>query len=115
KTPLRTSVRQYLDEAPIRFKSNFYTIIAADSLGNENQSLVAMAVLSDYTPPGKPTDLMGEVDTLGVVSLAWKLGPEEDLMGYRVYRSNHPDQSFIQITTEPIAGNFYMDTIALNT
>lgn len=113
--PFKTSLREFIDEHPIPHKPNFYTIIAVDKSGNENQSVVAMAVLKDYTPPARPVELIGKIDTLGVVSLAWKMGGEEDLLGYRVYRADHPKAEFIQITREPIPGNFYMDTIPLNT
>jgi fibronectin type 3 domain-containing protein len=74
-----------------------------------------MAILKDATPPAMPESLTGDIDTLGIVSLAWKLGNEEDLMGYRVYRADHPQAEYIQITNAPIPGNFFMDTIPLNT
>jgi hypothetical protein len=114
-TPLKIDVREYVDEKPIPHRPNFYTVIAVDKSGNENQSIVAMAVLKDFAPPGTPKNLVGDVDTLGVVSLAWELGSEEDLQGYRVYRADHPKAEYIQITKEPVPGNFYMDTIPLNT
>ena len=113
--PLNISTRSYIDEDPILHKPNFYAVIVEDTAGNVNQSVAAMAALKDYTPPAKPAGLTGVVDTLGIVSLAWELGEDEDLMGYRVYRSNHPDQPFTQITSGPIPGNFYRDTIPLKT
>ena len=113
--PLKTMVREYVVDKTIPHKPNFYTVIAADKSGNENQSVVAMAILKDFTPPAVPVNLIGDIDTLGVVSLAWELGGEEDLMGYRVYRADHPKAEYIQITNAPVPGNFYLDTIPLNT
>ncbi|MDV3307968.1 MAG: hypothetical protein LOY03_04030 [Cyclobacteriaceae bacterium] len=113
--PLNTSVREYVDEGAIPHGPNFYTVIAVDRSGNENMSVVGMAVLKDYTPPVPPRNLIGDIDTLGIVSLAWELGSDEDLMGYRVYRADHPDAEYIQVTNAPIPGNFYMDTISLKT
>lgn len=113
--PLAITVREYVDDKPVLHKPNFYTVIAVDKEGNENQSVVGMAVLKDFTPPARPVDLTGHIDTLGVVSLAWRLGSDEDLLGYRVYRADHPNAEYIQITSAPVPGNFYMDTIALKT
>ena len=114
-TPLKTSVREYIDEVAVPHGPNFYTVIAVDRSGNENLSVVGMAVLKDFTPPATPRNLIGDVDTLGIVSLAWELGNDEDLLGYRVYRADHPKGEYIQITDAPIPGNFYLDTIPLNT
>lgn len=114
-TPYKITTREYIDNNPILHKPNFYTIIAVDKLGNENQSIVAMAILKDSTPPAQPKEITGHIDTLGVVSLAWRLGSEEDLLGYRVYRADHPTAEYIQVTSAPVPGNFFMDTIPLNT
>lgn len=114
-TPFKTTTREYIDSKPVLHKPNFYTIIAVDKLGNENQSVVAMAILKDSTPPVQPKDITGHIDTLGVVSLAWRMGSEEDLLGYRVYRTDHPTAEYIQVTSATVPGNFYMDTIPLNT
>ncbi|UII23990.1 fibronectin type III domain-containing protein [Fulvivirga ligni] len=113
--PFKTSIKNYTDANPIPYKPNFYVIIAVDKLGNEKQSVAAMAILEDHTPPSTPEDMIGVIDSLGLVSLAWPLGNEEDLMGYRVYRADHPDAEYLQVTNEIIPGNYFLDTIPLNT
>lgn len=115
EAPFPLDTREFTDRNPIPHIPNFYTVFAVDERGNENRSVVTMAVLPDYTPPAKPTGMIGNIDTLGIVSLAWEFGKEEDLMGYRVYRANAKNRDFIQITKAPIPGNFFMDTIPLNT
>ena len=112
---LKKNVRSFTDPEPLTFRPNYYKVVAMDEHGNKSESLTSMALLRDDTPPAKPTGLIGEVDSLGIVSLAWNLGGEEDLKGYRVYRANGKDREFVQITKGPIPGNFFTDTVTLRT
>lgn len=112
---LKKTVRSFQDPNPSSVKPNYYKVVAVDKKGNRSESLSTMGLLSDEIPPIKPTGLMGSVDSLGIVSLAWNLGSEEDLKGYRVYRANGKNREFIQITKGPIPGNFYRDTVSIRT
>ena len=58
---------------------------------------------------------MGTIDTSGVVRLHWNLGPEMDIMGYRVYFANSPDHEFSNETPYPIQDTAFTDTISLKT
>jgi fibronectin type 3 domain-containing protein len=62
-----------------------------------------------------PTGLSGKIDTNGVVTLKWKLGPEPDIIGYRVFTSNKAEDTFVNITPFPVKDTIYIDTISLNT
>jgi len=112
---LKSNVRSFTDPNPSAFRPNYYKVVAFDKDKNQSESITSMTLLRDDTPPAIPTGLIGEIDSLGIVSLAWDLGNEEDLKGYRVYRANGKDREFIQITKGPIPGNFYTDTVSLTT
>jgi hypothetical protein len=112
---LKSNARSFTDPNPSAFRPNYYKVVAFDMNKNQSESMITMTLLRDDTPPATPTGLIGEIDSLGIVSFAWDLGKEEDLKGYRVYRANGRDREFIQITKGPIPGNFYTDTVSLTT
>ncbi|HLT71018.1 MAG TPA: hypothetical protein VKZ75_00130, partial [Cyclobacteriaceae bacterium] len=112
---LKSNGRSFTDPNPSGFRPNYYKVVAFDRDKNQSESMTTMTLLRDDTPPATPVGLIGVIDSLGIVSLAWDLGTEEDLKGYRVYRANGKDREFIQITSGPIPGNFYTDTVSLTT
>ncbi|RDK87348.1 hypothetical protein [Marinirhabdus gelatinilytica] len=112
---LPKTTTSFTDEQPQTGSSSFYIVIAEDKNGNFSETAPVMGVLPDDTPPQQPKGLTGAIDSLGIVSLAWDFGNEEDLRGYRVFRSDAKDQEFQQLTKSPVPGNFYADTLRLKT
>ncbi len=115
KEPLKGSATSFIDEHPWPHRPNYYKVVSVDDNGNQSESTAAMGLMKDDIPPAKPMGLIGQVDSLGIVSLAWEVNPEEDLKGYRVFKANSINREFVQITSGPIPGNFYLDTINLKT
>jgi len=113
--PLSKSTRSFLDEEPSSYSSIYYVVFATDDKGNENMSVVQVGIKTDSIPPAQPLGLSGNVDSAGVVMLAWEMNTETDLQGYRVYRGNRTNHEFIQLTSDAVPGNFYFDTISLRT
>jgi len=93
----------------------FYSIQRIEKNGETATTTSKPVIIPDNTPPKSPIGLIGEIDSLGIVSIAWDFGNEEDLKGYRVFRGEDLNQEFRQLTTAPIPGNYYSDTLALNT
>lgn len=110
---LPVDLREAFDKKP--YRSNYYIIAAFDQYGNETKSLPAMEMLEDSIPPIPPKHLTGKIDSLGIVSLQWDENKEEDLFGYRVYRSDHANLEYVQVTVHPVKGVAYRDTIELRT
>ncbi|MDX1630056.1 MAG: hypothetical protein R3345_15210, partial [Fulvivirga sp.] len=69
--------------------------------------------LADSIAPAIPKGLSYTIDTLGIVKLEWPDNDENDLYGYRVYRSNFKNSEFVQITNEPTVFSEYTDSISL--
>ncbi|MDX1913162.1 MAG: hypothetical protein SFV22_16835 [Saprospiraceae bacterium] len=113
--PLPPATRQFTDTEPFAFQSNFYRVVAVDTAGNEGVSFNAYCYIVDSMPPAKPIGFVGAIDSNGVAFLAWEMGKEPDLRGYRVYVSHGPNREFRQLTTEPLLQNFYTDTLTLRT
>ncbi len=82
--------------------SNYYKLAAVDKGGNENWSLVKFVQPMDSIPPAAPQGLIGQMDTTGVVSIQWTPNKERDLYGYRVYRANEVNDTWIQATKKEI-------------
>lgn len=115
KQPLPPSTRSWTDSNPEVLGENYYVVYARDTAGNLAASMPAYGFLIDSIPPGKPTKPAGSIDTNGVVRLHWKLGPEKDIMGYRVYFANAVDHEFSNLTPKPVLDTAFTDTITLNT
>ncbi|MBS3806741.1 MAG: fibronectin type III domain-containing protein [Bacteroidales bacterium] len=107
--------RSYQLDQPTEPGITYYVVTALDTAGNYKNSLTVYESVPDNTPPATPDRLTGSIDTSGVVTLTWPRGEENDLMGYRLYRSNQPDHEYVQITHAPLADTILRDTITLRT
>ena len=66
-------------------------------------------------PPAIPTGLKGSIDSTGIVRLSWRLGPEPNIIGYRIVWSNDPSHEFSMRTNQAIADTMFIDSITINT
>ncbi len=105
--------RFFIDEAPL--PSNYYLVVAIDQYGREMTSFAALAQPEDATPPAAPVGLRGTILKNGLMIVTWDENTEPDLLGYRVYFSNHPEVEFSQLTAKPTTENHFFDTVTLNT
>ncbi len=94
--------------------SNYFKVKALNADGQFRSSFPTLVQPIDSIPPLPPIELKGEIDTLGIVKLRWKANTEEDLYGYKVFKSNNPDAEFTQLTTMVWKKNEYQDSLALN-
>lgn len=101
--------RQYTDERPRA--TNYYVLSANDSYGRKNNSYPYLVQLEDSIPPSQPTGIEGVIDSIGLVSLTWKNNPEDDLFGYKLFKSNFRNREFIEVPGPIIESNTYIDTI----
>jgi len=68
----------------------------------------AAATRLDFFPPARPQGLAAAAEE-ALIRLFWTPGPEPDIAGYLVYRSDGPDQPFHLLTAKPIAATTYAD------
>jgi len=113
--PIAKNKRVYIDENCNDKTTNFYIVAAVDTSGNASASLVSFAAILDSIPPSKPTGLTGKIDTNGVVTLTWPLGPESDIKGYLVHFANDKKHVFTCRTGRAVADTVWRDTISLIT
>jgi uncharacterized protein len=96
-------------------RSYYFMVTTIDTAGNRHASVPTFIQVVDTIPPAIPLDLAGKIDSNGIVTLFWKHNTEPDLIGYRVYFGNTPQDEFSQITPQAVPQNKYQDTIELNT
>ncbi|HRH68334.1 MAG TPA: hypothetical protein PLB89_02390 [Flavobacteriales bacterium] len=112
---LPTTARSFTDTSTFLIGENHFRVVALDTANNASFSLTGYGSLIDSIAPSTPTALTGSIDTLGVVRLHWKVGPEQDLLGYRVFFANATDHEFTNRTGVPVGDTTFTDTIPLNT
>jgi len=95
--------------------ATYYRVRARDKYNQESKCLPHLVQIPDSIPPMAPAKLKGEMDTLGVVYLQWDLPPDEDVAGFRVYRSNFKEAEYYQVTISPTTLNAFIDTVSMKT
>ena len=104
--------RVFTDKTPL--SSNYYIVRAFNSDKQTGNSFPYFVQLVDSFPPAKPHTPNAIIDSLGTVMIYWQKGVEEDIDGYRVFRSNFKNSEFGQVTTEAIKDTFYIEKIKIN-
>ena len=105
-------VRCFSDPRP--WSTNYYKIRATGVNEDHFYSMPVLVQLKDSIPPLPPVNLKGVIDTTGLVYLSWSHGKENDLQGYRVFRSNFLSDEFSQITHTHTTDTVFTDSIDLN-
>lgn len=90
---------------------NYFTIAAIGKNGSESESYATLVQPIDSIPPAAPMGLFGIADTTGIVTLNWDKNTEEDLSGYRLFRSLDPNIEFSEVTKTTFTGEEYLDTV----
>lgn len=94
------SAPTYLDRDLEEGSFFYYRITSVDAEGKESpQSLAAIAIIVDKTPPKPPTQLQAHPQR-GKVTLTWQSSPDKDVEGYRIYRSTERDGTYMLVTAE---------------
>jgi uncharacterized protein len=112
KAMLPNDLLKYIDDKPM--STNYYRIKIMGEQGQENFSFPYLAQLADSVPPTPPQGLKVVIDTTGVAKLIWVPNKENDLLGYRIYRSNFAAAEYTQINRDPTPTASYIDSININ-
>lgn len=113
KEILPANVFSFTDPSPAR--SNYYRVRTIMGDSDISLSFSRLALLIDSLPPVHPAGLAGLVDSTGGVLLRWVPNKEDDLLGYRVFRSNSNREEYVEVTSNILARASFRDTININT
>ncbi len=114
KLILAPNTRSFVDSAAT-IDEPYYVVGAVDTAGNLAQSLPAYNEVMDTARPSTPTGLAGTIDKNGIVHLHWKLGPEPNVIGYRVLWANDPNHEFSQRVNRPLPDTTFVDSVNIHT
>ena len=121
--PFQIDVGGTLDTTARRGETYVYTaqrirsvVLAGHTLELRSAPSPAITVtVQDVFPPKPPTGLAAIANssaTAPSIDLSWQPDSDEDLAGYRVYRSE-ADAAPVRLTTDPLPTPTYRDTTAL--
>ncbi len=106
---IKAGKRAFKDKNPIG--TAYYKIKTYKDTSAAKLSYPYLVQLTDNTPPKKPRGLTGTVDTTGLINLSWQANSDDDIYGYRVFRSASGNDEFSQLTYTPVKEAFFQDSI----
>ncbi|MBK9736574.1 MAG: hypothetical protein IPO92_17085 [Saprospiraceae bacterium] len=112
---LNNKTYTYIDNFKAITKSTYYEIAAVDTSGNIAFSNPVRYFIPDTEPPKIPENFNGTMDKNGIVKLKWDMDTLDELVGYRVYRTNQVNHDFVCLQQGFLATNEFYDTLSLTT
>ena len=92
----------YIDKNVLEGKTYQYYITPVDLVGAEGlKSEIVLVKLKDITPPAPPP-VVNATSEEGAIVLEWEPSPDEDVIGYNIYRSWSIHGEFKKINPKPI-------------
>ena len=95
--------------------SVYYEVLAVDTAGNISFSNPVRYFLPDTEPPKEPEGIQGTIDSNGIVSLHWQLDTLDEILGYRVYRTNDVKHEMVCLQEGYLHSNSFSDTLSSKT
>lgn len=99
---------------PMEHNRNFYSIAIVPKDGPVSRSFSVFLMGQDTVPPNVPQNLKGVIDSMGIVTFTWDRNVEEDLWGYKLFRSEYITDEFGPLHPSPINDTVYVDSVNLN-
>lgn len=96
-------------------KGSYYRIMAVLNNNDTIYSFSRYATIIDTVPPLIPTNFKAKVDKSGIVTLSWKKNTENDIQGYKLFKSNRPQDEFVQMNEKFITDSVSLDKLNLKT
>ena len=94
--------------------TNYITISAVSKTGQQRKtSFKTLIQPIDTIPPAVPSNLEGEIDSLGVARIRWTPNQEKDFLGYRIFRGFTKTEEPSALTKSPIQETQFIDSVAI--
>ena len=112
--PISPKTYTYTDARINKPTFNYYKVCSYGFTGDSACSMLKDGFLVDSFPPAKPIVISGICDSNGVVTLIWKKNKEEDMYGYRIFRTYYKHKEPIRITDSTYKDTLYIDKVDIN-
>ena len=99
---------------PLGTTQNHFRVEAVPYRGKPVGSIPVFIMGQDTIPPAVPEILSATIDSLGIIELKWKSNTENDLWGYRIFKSNFDEQEYALMNSEIKKDTIYRDTVDIN-
>lgn len=109
---LPASQLEFTDPSPSQY--NFYRIVAVDVNGFEHPTVMQVGQQTDTTAPAVPSGFSGIGFKTGYIDLKWNRNTEPDLIGYRIFFSNFPDDEYAEISNDIITDTTFSYEVDLD-
>lgn len=93
--------------------TNYIKVIAVGKNNQLKESFSKLIQPIDSIPPVAPIELVGKIDSTGVVKLNWKANVEKDLLGYKIFRANQEKEEFYPLNQEVLATTNFQDSVVV--
>ncbi len=99
---------------PMKDPRNFYSIALIPKDGPATRSFPVFVMGQDTVAPIVPQNFTGIIDSMGIATFTWDRNTEEDLWGYKVFRSEYIEDEFGPLHPSPIQDTSYVDSVNLH-
>lgn len=110
---LPSASTSYTDEAPL--SSSYYRVQAMGPDSTTTSSVPYMIMLEDSLPPRLPVRFEGKVHADGSVHLHWSESESDDVLGYRLFRANDPEEEFVMVSSKTVQDTVFTDSVVVAT
>ena len=93
--------------------TNYFVVAANTITGKRVRSFAAFVQPVDSLPPAIPVGLTAIADTTGTVKLSWQANKDEDILGYRIFRSQTDEEEMIPLNDIAIINTMFIDSVNL--
>lgn len=93
--------------------TSYLMIVAVPLEGESRESYPYLAQPEDSSPPAVPQGFAGNIDSTGIVLLKWKPNTENDLLGYKIFRTYVKGNEYSTVVDSAWMGTEYRDTLSL--
>ncbi|MGE0568873.1 MAG: hypothetical protein AB7O73_13085, partial [Bacteroidia bacterium] len=112
--PVYIGSNNYFIDSP-EYANNYYKVLAISYNGDTLESFSRLGLIIDTIPPKPPIIISYQTDSIGNTIINWQRNTESDLLGYKLFTANHPNEEFVQIHDSIIKSSYYKCKINLKT
>ncbi len=110
---LSQNATQFQHDSASNYLENYYVVSTVDTANNEAAALPFNAITYDTIAPPPQAILEGKITPNGTVYVSWLKSQEQDVVGYRLFRSFGKENKFTPILGYNIKDTFCIDTVPI--
>ena len=106
---ISNTAREYM--IPLEKTENHFRVEAVPYRGEAVGSISVFIMGQDTIPPAVPEVIGAYIDSVGNIEVKWKSNSEDDLWGYRIFKSNFDEQEYGLLNNVITKDTIFRDTV----